>query len=279
MERLQGVQSAAARWVSQTRKRDWRLKSGLKKLGWLSICQKAAYMSIIMAMKVLKNEKPERLFEALTDIRDGITQRKIVNERQFLQMKLTTRKSWSWRSLRWLEKIPDTLRNQDPTKKGVKRELKKWVRDQVPVRGCRIMWGRNLEGEGAGRRGGRPRGQDGEGDGPGGQNRGEKRQVNEREQSGREQEAAGNPELRVADRSGSQEGTEDTRKNELEEENNTVMKVGKDTEAAPMPGAVLAGRTREEELKLTRMKKYMEIETRSSTGVGTRDLRRRRTRT
>ena len=43
------------------------------------------------------------------------------------------------------------------------------------------------------------------------------------------------------------------------------MKVGKDTEAAPMPGAVLAGRTREEELKLTRMKKYMEIETRSST--------------
>ena len=46
MERLQGVQSAAARWVTQTRKRDWRLKRGLKNLGWLSICQKTAYMSI-----------------------------------------------------------------------------------------------------------------------------------------------------------------------------------------------------------------------------------------
>ena len=46
MERLQGVQSAAAQWVTQTRKRDWRLKRGLKNLGWLSICQKTAYMSI-----------------------------------------------------------------------------------------------------------------------------------------------------------------------------------------------------------------------------------------
>ena len=46
-----------------------------------------------------------------------------------------------------------------------------------------------------------------------------------------------------------------------------------------MSGAVLAGRTRDEELMLTRMKKYMEIETRSSTGAGTRDLRRMRTRT
>ena len=103
------------------------------------------------------------------------------------------------------------------------------------------MWGRSLEVEGGGRRGRRPRGQNGEGDGPEGQNRGEERQVNEREQSGREQEAAGNPELRVAGRRGSQEGTEDTRKNELGEENSTVMKVRKDIEAAPCLGQFWQG--------------------------------------
>ena len=56
MEKMQGVQSAAARWVAQTRKRDWHVKSGLKKLGWLSICQQAAYVSLKTAMKVLRNK-------------------------------------------------------------------------------------------------------------------------------------------------------------------------------------------------------------------------------
>ena len=62
-------------------------------------------------------------------------------------MKMTTRKSWSWRSLRWLNKMPQTLRDLDPIKKGTKIELKKWVRGHIPVRGCRIMWGKKLEGE------------------------------------------------------------------------------------------------------------------------------------
>ena len=85
MERLQGVQSGAARWVSQTRRRDWRLKQGLNKLGWLSMCQRAAYMSIHSAMKVLRNKKPERLFEVLTEETDGVRQRKVVDERKFLK--------------------------------------------------------------------------------------------------------------------------------------------------------------------------------------------------
>ena len=142
IERLQGVQSAAARWILQTRKRDWRLKQGPKKLGWLSICQRAAYMSILSAMKILQNKKPERLYETLTECREVVITRKIVDEKSFLKKKLTTRKSWSLRSLRWLENMPQALRDLDPTKKGTKIELKKWVRDQIPVRGCRIMWGK-----------------------------------------------------------------------------------------------------------------------------------------
>ena len=146
-EKLQGVQSAAARWVSQTRKMDWRMKKGLKKLGWLSICQLAAYLSIKAAMKILRDKKPERLYESLTEERNGEKSRKIVNEKKFMKMKMTTRKSWSYRSLRWLEKMPETLRKKDPTQKATKEELKKWVRDQVPVRGCRIMWGQKLAGD------------------------------------------------------------------------------------------------------------------------------------
>ena len=250
VEKLQGVQSSAARWVNQTRKRDWRLKSGLKKLGWLSICQKAAYLSIIMAMKVLKSEKPERLFQALTEKREGVIQRKIVNERQFLQMKLTTRKSWSWRSLRWLEKIPETLRNQDPTKKAVKKELKKWVRDQIPVRGCRIMWGRKLEGEGGRRRRPRLRQQDGDGDGPEEQNLAEEQPIvnDEREILGRDQEAGGIPEDGEVDGRGSQEETQNRRPKELEEEQ-----------------------------MMTTVKNYKGIKTRSTTGAAMRDLRSTRT--
>ena len=66
-------------------------------------------MSIHSAMKVLRNKKPERLFKVLTEETDGVRQRKVVDERKFLKLKLTTRKSWSWRSLRWLEKMPKSL--------------------------------------------------------------------------------------------------------------------------------------------------------------------------
>ena len=169
MERLQGVQSAAARWVLQTRKRDWRMKQGLKKLGWLSICQHAAYMSILSAMKILSNKKPERLYETLTECKEGVIRRMIVDEKVFLKKKMSTKKSWSLRSLRWLEKMSKALRDLDPKKKGTKTELKKWVRDQVPVRGCRLMWGKNLEGEGGGRRHREGPQQDREGQGDQGQ--------------------------------------------------------------------------------------------------------------
>ena len=47
--------------------------------------------------------------------------------------------------------MPESLRNQDPTRKGLKNKLNKWVRDQVTIRDCRIIWREKLEGEGGGR--------------------------------------------------------------------------------------------------------------------------------
>ena len=82
MEKLQGVQSAAARWVAQTRSRDWHLKSGLKRLGWLSMCQQAAYASLKTAIKVLREKKPERLYETLVEAVGGEWRRKVLDEKK-----------------------------------------------------------------------------------------------------------------------------------------------------------------------------------------------------
>ena len=97
MERLQGVQSAAARWVMQVRRRDWSLRQGLKKLDWLSICQQAAYQTVKIAITVLKKRTPERLYESLTHIKDGQRVRKVFTEDDIKRLKLSTRKAWSVR--------------------------------------------------------------------------------------------------------------------------------------------------------------------------------------
>ena len=100
LERLQSVQSKAARWVLQTRKQDWSLTGGLRKLGWLSMAQQSAYMSIKLAMQIIKDSKPERLYDILTEEKEGARKRKTVNEKDFKKLKATTKKSWSNRSLR-----------------------------------------------------------------------------------------------------------------------------------------------------------------------------------
>ena len=147
LERLQSVQSKAARWVLQTRLQDWSLTGGLKKLGWLSMAQQAAYVSIKTAMKILQDTKPERLYTILTEERQGVRARKLVNEKKFRKLKATTRKAWSWRSLRWLEQMPESLQSSNIAQKAVKRELKAWVKHHVPVRGDRILWGQPLTGD------------------------------------------------------------------------------------------------------------------------------------
>ena len=76
---MQSVQSAAARWV-QTRKLDWSLTGGLRKLGWLPMAQQAAYVSIKTAMIILRNQKPECLYEILTEEKEGERVQKQVEE-------------------------------------------------------------------------------------------------------------------------------------------------------------------------------------------------------
>ena len=146
METLQGVQSAAARWVSQTKRRDWHLKSGLKKLEWLSMCQQAAYASLKTAMKVLREKKPERLYKTLVEEVGEEWKIKVLDEKRVSKMKASTKKAWSIRSLRWMAQMPDKLIKKNIKLKSSKEELKKWIRETVPVKGDRILWGQKLTG-------------------------------------------------------------------------------------------------------------------------------------
>ena len=146
MEKLQGVESAAARWVLQTRRRDWSLRGGLKQLGWLSVCQQAAYQTVKLALKVLKEKRPERLYMCLTELNDGQRERKIFDEGKFMKLKQTTRKAWSSRALRWINMMPDELLDMDLKLRASKQELKNWIKHRVPVRGDRILLGRALGG-------------------------------------------------------------------------------------------------------------------------------------
>ena len=126
--------------MAQTRTRDWHIKSGLKKLEWLSMCQQAAYTSLKTAMKVLRGEKPERLYETLTEEVRGERKRKILDEKKVLKMKASTKKAWSVRSLRWMAQMPEGLIEKDITLKSTMKELKEWIRGSIPVKGDRILW-------------------------------------------------------------------------------------------------------------------------------------------
>ena len=55
LERLQGTQSKEARWVLQARRTDLSLRGGLRKLGWLSMAQQAAFVSIKTALRSGRN--------------------------------------------------------------------------------------------------------------------------------------------------------------------------------------------------------------------------------
>ena len=163
MERLQGIQSAAARWVLQVRRRDWSLRGGLKKLGWLSICQQAAYQSVKIAIQILQKKSPERLYKSLTHIQDGQRVRQVWKEVDLMKLNLSTRKAWSTRALRWIEMMPDSMKQLDLSYKSSRQALKGWIKHRVPPRGDKVLWGKPLREAGA--QGGEAGGQGG---GPGG---------------------------------------------------------------------------------------------------------------
>ena len=104
-------------------------------------------MSLKTAMKVLRDKKPERLHETLTEEVRGERTRKVLDEKKVMKLKASTKKAWSIRSLRWMAQMPEELVVKDISLQSTKKELKKWIRGSVPVKGDRILWGQRLTGE------------------------------------------------------------------------------------------------------------------------------------
>ena len=145
-----------------------------------------------------------------------------------------------------------TLRNQDPTKKGLKKELKTWIRDRIPVRGCGIMWGKKLEGDGGGRRRQQRRAQEGEGDGLQGKNarredHGEGRNENEHDPL---EVGNGGNQQRVGEER--QHGQQDHRE-ETKEKGDKVSRL--------LPGTLPVGKLRNIDKIMSRKSVYKKFET------------------
>ena len=70
-----------------------------------------------------------------------------LDEKAVMKMKASTRKAWSIRSLRWMAQMPQELLVKDISLLSTKKELKKWIKGTVPVKGDRILWGQKLTGE------------------------------------------------------------------------------------------------------------------------------------
>ena len=180
MEKLQGVQSAAARWVLQTKRTDWSLRGGLKRLGWLSVVQQAAYLSVKLAIQILQKQAPERLYRAITEVQGGQRVRKELKEQDLRKLKLSTMKSWSVRSMRWMSMMGPDMLNMDTSTKHAKESLKSWIKHRVAARGDKVFWGKSFREE-DGQRGQQDGGHGGD-RGPGEQGGGERFNRDENEE-------------------------------------------------------------------------------------------------
>ena len=98
---------------------------------------------------VLKNKSPERLYERLTKPKEGGNEGervlKTFSEEQIMKFKNSTSKTWSVRALRWLDKLPQEVKELDMSTEGGKQELKKLIKHRVGKYGDRILWGQPIE--------------------------------------------------------------------------------------------------------------------------------------
>ena len=100
---LQRMQNRAMRWVRGEGMRAFRTEAALESLAWLDVGQTAAKVTIMTALKVLREGKQEDLVDRLAK-RDkrGDLKVKNVSKAEFLGMSSWMRKAWSTRARRWL---------------------------------------------------------------------------------------------------------------------------------------------------------------------------------
>ena len=131
----------------------WSTTKSFQKLGWLTIQQEVAYKTVSMAIKVIQTKQPRSLYEKVTTARlvsvagqwHEIIERRLMTKEELARIKLSTRKSWAVRAIRWMAQIPPHLLKTCFKKHSSKKELKDWCLKNVPTTGDRILRGKVLE--------------------------------------------------------------------------------------------------------------------------------------
>ena len=108
-----------------------------------------------------------------------VRMRRLMTSQDLSDMKTSTKKTWSTRTVRWLALLPPTMLGMDQKKLATKKMLKRWVTENIPTIGDRILWGK--PGEGGRREAGDPPGPPNPPDK--GDRGGRKRQAKERRES------------------------------------------------------------------------------------------------
>ena len=155
IEALQAMKVKAGRWVMGARRLGWSTTTSFQKLGWLTIQQEVTYKTVRMAMKVIQTHQPRSLYEKITTPRlvnragqwHEVRERRLISEEELVKMKLSTRKSWAIRAIRWMTQIPPPLLKTCVRKNAAKKELKAWCLKHIPTTGDMILRGKSRKEE------------------------------------------------------------------------------------------------------------------------------------
>ena len=123
LDSLQRMQNKAARIISNSSIRDSRSQI-FKEVGWMTVRQLAYYRTALCMYRIKINQEPEYLFR-LMDRSNRFGKVIVPNTRLSLAMN-----SFCFRGATQWNKLPAVLR-QSPTLVIFKKQLKKWIYDNV----------------------------------------------------------------------------------------------------------------------------------------------------
>ena len=138
VKKLEGMKSREARYVLGISRKDWSRTAGYQELNWLTVPQTAIEFSLRLFFRILRTEKPERIFKSLHD--GGSLLR--FTDLQLQRMTKLAKKSWKTRVLRYAEIIPESLFSLDPKSPFFKSALKDWVKRNIPKDGDYVFKGK-----------------------------------------------------------------------------------------------------------------------------------------
>ena len=135
LKSLQIVQNKAARAVTKL-SWDTPIKTLLLQCNWMSVNQLVFYHSVVTLHKVIHTEYPKYLHNKVMSQFPYNTRQKTSNAirigPQFDARLDLAQKSFRWRSVKYWNNVPDSIRKITKTE-NFKKLLKNWVLNNVPV--------------------------------------------------------------------------------------------------------------------------------------------------